>query len=279
MRLGSVTCENHTGSHQMVYREWGDKENARVLICVHGLTRNSMDFYDLAESLSESYRVICPDIVGRGQSDWLPEGTPYELGQYIKDLNSIIAKLQLSKVDWLGTSMGGILGMIMASVPDTPIKRLVLNDVGCYVKAEALQRIQGYIGVTEYKDIQEVETAVRNSFLSYADLTDEQWLRLAECSVREISGGFTQHYDPEIVKAFSAGVLSDIDLTPWFSAIKIPMMLIYGGESDIVSEEVLKESLNLQPSMNCVRVPNAPHAPALMEPDQINAIKRWLVTD
>ena len=154
MKEKSVLCLGAAGFHRMAYTEWGAPDAARTLVCVHGLTRNGRDFDTIAAALEDGYRMICPDIVGRGRSDWLRDGTQYQNPTYLADLVTLLARAGANEVDWLGTSMGGILGMLMASMPGSPIKRLIINDVGPFLPKSALERIASYTGTApDFDDI------------------------------------------------------------------------------------------------------------------------------
>lgn len=271
-----VRCLNPVGFHTMAYKEWGSADNDRVLICVHGLARNSRDFDDLALALSRDYRVICPDIVGRGESDWLPAGQEYGVPQYLNDIVTLLARLNVDKVDWVGTSMGGIIGMCLAALPNTPIKSLVLNDIGGFVPATALQRISGYLGDKHFPDLQQVETYMRSTYLSYRNINDQQWQRLVKFGSRGLDDGrFALHYDPAIAEATKANSADDVDLWAVWSAIRAPQLLIWGEASDVLQESTVRVMQNNE-CLDLYKVPEIEHAPSLMEHDQINKIQSWL---
>src|SRR5438876_9316925 len=139
-RLNHVQCLDTRGLHRMAYWEWGDAANPRVLVCAHGLSRQGRDFDTLAQAMCPEYRVVCPDVVGRGESDWLADPAGYQLPAYVADMVTLLARLNAQTVHWVGTSMGGLIGLGLASLPGSPIGRLVLNDVGPSIQYEALQR-------------------------------------------------------------------------------------------------------------------------------------------
>src|SRR5512145_2353603 len=158
MREGKVKCLSAAGFHHMAYVEWGDAANPKVLVCVHGLTRSGRDFDFLAQALADDYRVVCPDVVGRGRSDWLRNKSLYALPQYCADMTALLARLGVETVDWFGTSMGGLIGMALACQPETPIARLVLNDVGPVITASSLERIGTYLGAApRFDSIEQAE--------------------------------------------------------------------------------------------------------------------------
>lgn len=276
MHSYSVRCLNPVGFHNMAYKEWGSSDNERVLICVHGLARNSRDFDDLALALSRDYRVICPDIVGRGESDWLPAGQEYGIPQYMNDIVTLLARLNVDKVDWVGTSMGGIIGMCLAALPNSPIKSLVLNDVGGFIPATALQRISEYLGDKRFMNLREVESYMRSTYLAYRNITDEQWKRLTKFGSRQLDDGrFALHYDPAIAEATKANSKEDIDLWAVWSAIRVPQLLIWGESSDVLQESTVWMMQN-NDELELYKVPGMEHAPSLMESDQIHEIQSWL---
>ena len=276
MHTDSVRCLNPVGFHQMVYHEWGSAENDRVVICVHGLARNSRDFDELALALSRDYRVICPDIVGRGESDWLPTGQAYGIPQYLNDINNLLARLHVDKVDWIGTSMGGIIGMCLAALPNSPIKHLVLNDIGACIPARALQRISEYLGDKQFQSLAEVERYMRETYESFKNLSDRQWQHLAKHGSRLCDDEcYRLHYDPVIAQTAADAAAEDVDLWPVWSAINIPQLLIWGEESDVLEEETVRK-MQANDKLDLISVPGTPHVPSLMESDQIYKVQQWL---
>ncbi len=282
MRTESFLALNPKGFHRVVYREWGATENQRVLICVHGLARNSRDFDDLAQALSRNYRVVCPDIVGRGESDWLAPECPYEISQYLNDMTALIARLNVKQVDWLGTSMGGIIGMCLAAMPGSPVRSLVLNDIGPFVSREALQRIAAYVGKAPlFWNHQEVEDYYRSIYPAYSGISDEQWHRLAihGCRRQAHQDGFALHYDPAIGDGARASSEADIDLWPLWRSIRCPQLLLWGEESDVLSADTVAGMQDANPDMTISRWAGVGHAPSLMVPEQIRVIVDWLRTE
>jgi pimeloyl-ACP methyl ester carboxylesterase len=260
----------------MAYKEWGSAENERVLVCVHGLARNSRDFDDLALALSRDYRVICPDVVGRGESDWLPPGQEYGFQQYLNDMTTLLARLNVDKVDWVGTSMGGIIGMCLAALPNSPIKHLVLNDIGGFVAAASLQRISTYLGDKRFSDLGEVEAYMRTTYQAYRNISDSQWQRLAKYGARQLEGGeYALHYDPMIAETTRANSAQDVDLWPVWSAISVPQLLIWGDASDVLGAETVTR-MQENARLSLYRIEGIEHAPSLMEPEQIQHVQRWL---
>jgi len=274
----SVLCLGSAGFHRMAYTEWGAPDAARTLVCVHGLTRNGRDFDTIAAALEDGYRVICPDIVGRGRSDWLRDGTHYQNPTYLADLVTLLARAGANEVDWLGTSMGGILGMLMASMPGSPIKRLIINDVGPFLPKSALERIAGYTGTApDFDDIAALEAYLREVHAPFGDLTDQQWRHMAETSSREVDGGkVALAYDPTIGDNFRAGPLDDVDMWGFWDAIRCPTLVVRGESSDLLLSEHAEEMTRRGPKVELVEIAGCGHAPALMDPEQIALIRDWL---
>lgn len=278
MKEKSVLCLGPTGFHRMAYTEWGAPDAARTLICVHGLTRNGRDFDTIAAALEDSYRVICPDIAGRGQSDWLTDGVHYQNPAYLADLVALLAQAGATEVDWLGTSMGGILGMLMASMPGNPIRRLIINDVGPFLPKAALERIAGYTGTApDFDDIGALEAYLRGVHAPFGDLTDQQWRHMAETSARAVDGGkVALAYDPAIGDNFRAGPLADVDMWSFWDAITCPTLVLRGESSDLLLKEYAEEMARRGPKAELAEIAGCGHAPALMASDQIALVKDWL---
>jgi pimeloyl-ACP methyl ester carboxylesterase len=277
MREGSVLCMDPHGFHRMRYVEWGDPSNKRVLVCVHGLTRNGRDFDHVAQALSDMYRVVCPDIVGRGRSDWLRNGADYTYPTYCNDMTTLIASLHAEVLDWLGTSMGGIMGMIMASLPGTPVRKLVLNDAGCVIPKESLDRIGKYVGAEPHFDSLEALELGLKLVSPFGELTDAQWRHLAiHVAKQEDDGRWTFRYDPHIADNFKQVLGRDIDLRAYWNALHGPVLLIRGETSDLLTPEVYDE-MGRRPRTERLLVPRCGHAPMLMDDFQVGAIRRFLL--
>jgi len=226
MRHNSVLALNPQGFHRIHYHEWGAEENTRVLICVHGVGRNSRDFDEIGQALSRDFRVVCPDIAGRGRSDWLPAAQHYRMPQYLSDMTTLIARLGVEQVHWLGTSMGGLIGICLAAMANTPIQSLVLNDVGPFISKEALQRINTYLSSPPvFNSLKEVELYYRALYPAFQGLSDKQWQRLALQGSRETESGFKLHYDPAIAASFSSSCDSDVDLWAVWAQVSCPQLL------------------------------------------------------
>ncbi|QLE98625.1 alpha/beta fold hydrolase [Neptunomonas phycophila] len=276
MRTDYVLGLSTAGYHKMAYREWGHLDNERVLVCVHGLARNGRDFDDIAKALSRHYRVICPDIVGRGESDWLKDPTGYTFAQYLSDIMSLLARLNVKEVDWLGTSMGGLLGIMLAAYPNSPIKRLILNDVGPFVSKEALKRIGEYLKPSWYESVADAKAAMQANYPALRYIREEQWQHLVRYGYRLDSKGWTQHYDPAIGDMARANSSEDVDLWPFWQGIQCPQLLIWGEASDVLRRDTVEQMQQLNPALSLYALPDIEHVPSLMEEEHIETITTWL---
>lgn len=279
-RERELRCVSAAGIHRMAYREYGARDAARTLLCVHGLTRNGRDFAPLAEVLAaDGWRVVCPDVVGRGRSGWLADPRYYALPQYISDLMALLARLDAGSVSWLGTSMGGLIGMIIASFDDSPIERLILNDVGPFLPADALRRIGEYVGLAPtFASIAEAEQFLRLVCAPFGDLGDAGWRQLSESSVRQgADGRWQMRYDPRIADNFRAqAAAGDIDLWSYYERIVCPTLVIRGASSDLLGPETLAAMAQRGPRALSAEIPGVGHAPMFFSPAQIDVVHRFL---
>ncbi|MEO1897783.1 MAG: alpha/beta hydrolase [Cycloclasticus sp.] len=278
METQYITSCSIGGLHKLAYTQWGDNDNPDVLICSHGLTRNKHDFDELASTLAAKRRVICFDLPGRGESGWLNNKMAYDYTQYMVDALMIIATTKVEKVDWLGTSMGGLLGMALAAQPGSPIKKLIINDVGPFVPKVALQRIAEYVGQQPAFDTEEaLGQYIRTVYAGFGDLTEQQWENMAIYGQRTLSNGqFTLNYDPDISKAFMDKPLEDVDLWPVWGAIQQPTLVIKGEASDLLLDETALKMTTTGPKATLAIIPNTAHAPALMNSKDIHMVESWL---
>ncbi|WP_412479614.1 alpha/beta fold hydrolase [Azonexus sp. IMCC34839] len=277
---GSVQCLSPSGLHRMAYTEWGARDNPRVLVCVHGLTRNGRDFDNLAEALSAHYRVICPDVVGRGVSGRLRDPTHYTIPQYVADMVTLIARLGVETVEWVGTSMGGLIGMALAAQEGSPIRRLVLNDVGPLISVESLQRIAEYVGIDPtFASFEEALAYVRLISAPFGALSDEQWRHLTETSVMQRpEGRWGFRYDPRIAEPFRAAFVGqDIDLWPIYERIAVPTLVVRGAESDLLAREVWQQMASRGARAELAEIPGVGHAPMFLSEDQIAVVRDFLL--
>lgn len=281
MRRGRVRCLSPGGFHRMAYVEWGAPAAPRPVVCVHGLTRNGRDFDRLAARLAGAgHRAVCPDVVGRGESDWLAEASGYGYPQYLADMTVLLARLDVEAVDWVGTSMGGLIGMMLAAQPGTPIRRLVVNDVGPFIPKAALERIAGYVGADpRFADLAEAEAYLRRVHAPFGALAEAEWRRLAETSVEAHEGGIRLRYDPKIGEALRQGALEDVDLWDVWDRIACPALVLRGADSDLLSAETAAEMTRRGPRTRLVEIPGCGHAPALLDDSQITLVADWLARE
>ncbi|MEY2687824.1 MAG: hypothetical protein RL375_2022 [Pseudomonadota bacterium] len=281
--LRRVACLDPTGLHDMAYWQWGDPANPRVVVCVHGLTRQGRDFDALARSLCGEFRVVCPDVAGRGRSDWLRDPKGYQLPTYLADMVTLLARLDASEVAWVGTSMGGLIGMALASLKGSPIQRLVLNDVGPEIEYEAVRRIAAYVGQSaRWASVEEAAAALWQISTSFGPHTDEQWLALTRPQLEALpDGGYGPHYDPAIgvpVRATTPEILAAGQAMLWhaYDAITCPTLLLRGAESDLLSVATAQAMTQRGPRARLVEFAGVGHAPTLVAADQRQVIESFL---
>jgi len=281
-RKRSVQCLSPSGLHRMAYLEWGDARNPNVVVCVHGLTRSARDFDALARSLSGQFRVVCPDVVGRGDSDWLADPMHYVMPQYFADMVTLVARLDVAQVHWVGTSMGGLIGMLFAGQKTSPLGRLVLNDAGPVVTRVSLERIATFVGVApELSSLEEAEALVRTLSQTFGPHSDAQWRAMTENYVRkEADGRLRLHYDPRLGEPFRAH-LPEKDLEFWevYDAIRCPTLVIRGAESDLLTRATCEQMAKRGPKAGVVEIPGVGHAPTLMHEDQIEIVRTFLLAE
>ncbi len=266
------------GFHSIAYAEWGDPANDRVLICVPGLTRRSRDFDFFASALEDRYRVVCVDLPGRGASDWLADPAEYEPARYAQDMAALIARLNVKSVDWVGTSLGGLVGMILAVQPRSPLAKLVAVDIGAYIDKAALDRIASYVGTDpSFPDLAALEAYLRD-ICPFGPLTDAQWAHLARHGARVDgqTGTWRLHYDPRIAEPFKEAFSEAMDLWPLWDAITCPTLVVRGAESDLLTAETTAEMLARNPAASLIEFERVGHAPMLMSDDQIQPVREWL---
>ena len=278
-RIGSFQGASPGGFHEVFYTDWGDPAAKRAIVCCHGLTRNGRDFDVLAARLASSMqvRVICPDVTGRGRSQWLLDPLHYGYPQYIADMTALLIQLGVPRVDWIGTSMGGLIGMFLAASPNAPIRSLVMNDVGPVLSRAALQRIADYVGTDErFTSLTELETHLRRVHAPFGPLTDAQWRHLARNGHRyNADGSYGLAYDPRIAINVKLAI-QDWDFWSVWDSIACPALLLRGAQSDLLSAEVADAMSKRGPKADLVTLEGIGHAPALMSPDQVEIVAEWL---
>jgi len=275
-----VLCASPKGLHRIAYLEWGDPRNRDVLVCVHGLTRSSRDFDDLARALCGQFRVVCPDVAGRGDSDRLPDPMLYSVPQYVSDMVTLIARLDVEAVSWVGTSLGGLTGMALAAQTATPVSKLVLNDAGPVIAKASLERIAAYIGLSPvFAGIEQAEEYVRTISAPFGPHSDAQWRFLTETWLRKNEdGSLRPHYDPRIAEAFRAAIPEkDLELWHLYDAVHCPTLVLRGEHSDLLSRDTANEMTRRGPKARVIEIPGVGHAPTLMHPGQISLVRDFLM--
>ncbi len=289
-RLHHVRCLDSCGLHRMGYWEWGDSRNPRVVVCVHGLSRQGRDFDTLAGDLASECRVICPDVVGRGQSDWLPDPNGYGMPGYVADMATLLAQLGVDQVDWVGTSMGGLIGMSLASLRGVgadpvrnPVRRLVLNDIGPTLDAAGLQRIGSYVGqMPHWRNLDEAADAMWALSRGFGPHTRADWLGLSRPQTRPDGEGLKPHYDPGIAVPFRSltpelAALGEARLWQAYDRITCPTLLLRGADSDLLTLATAQAMTARGPKARLHEFAGVGHAPTLMASDQRAAVRAFLL--
>ncbi|MBV8521071.1 MAG: alpha/beta hydrolase [Acetobacteraceae bacterium] len=279
MRTGEVRYLLTDTFYRMTYTAWGDPAFPPV-VCVHGLTRNGRDFDLLAAALADRFWVVCPDLPGRGQSDWLPEAALYQPPTYVIALAHLLAAIG-RPVLWVGTSLGGICGMMIAAATGHPITRMVLNDIGARIEQAAIARIREYLSLKPmpvFPDLVALERHLRNVYAPFGPMTDAQWTHMAETSARTLADGrVTLHYDPKLGEPMRMAEPAEVDLWPVWNRIRIPVLVIRGEASDLLSAEIQRQ-MEATGARGMV-VPGVGHAPSLNDEPTISAIQTFLEGD
>jgi pimeloyl-ACP methyl ester carboxylesterase len=283
--LRHVQCLDSRGLHRMAYWEWGEPDARQVVVCVHGLSRQGRDFDTLARDLAPHCRVICPDVVGRGRSDRRADPMGYAIPAYVADMVTLVARLGVERVDWVGTSMGGLIGLGLASLPNSPVRRLVLNDVGPAIEPAALARIGTYLGQpVRWASLDEAADAMWAVSQGFGPHTREQWLELSRPQIVPAPDGqgFVPHYDPAIAVPFRAitpelARLGEAALWQAYDSIAAPTLLIRGAQSDLLSHETALAMTQRGPMARLVEFAGIGHAPMFTSPDQVAALREFLL--
>lgn len=281
--LNHVQCLSPAGLHRMAYWEWGARDNPRVLVCVHGLSRQGRDFDALARTLAAHYRVICPDVVGRGESGWLPKSALYQVPTYVSDMVTLIARLDVPQVDWVGTSMGGLIGMGLAALPGSPVRRLVLNDVGPAIQPESIQRIASYLGKRmTFASLEEGAAYLRGISAGFGPHSDEAWLALSRPMFKADGAGVRLHYDPAIAEPVASATpemaaAGEKMLWMAYDALRCPTLLLRGADSDLLTAATAAAMTERGPRALLREVPGVGHAPMLNDSLQIGMVSEFLL--
>jgi pimeloyl-ACP methyl ester carboxylesterase len=279
----------------MAYWEWnatGNPDHPHVLVCVHGLTRQSRDFDVLAQHLAPHMRVVCPDVVGRGHSDWLANPAHYQVPQYAADMLALLAQLHanspITRLDWVGTSMGGLIGMALAGQPllpaPLPFTRLVLNDVGPALEWAALSRIASYVGQNpRFDSVEQGAEALWRISSGFGPHSQQEWLALSRPMLRpRDDGGWGLHYDPAIGQAFQhmtpeSAPTAEQALWQLYDQISARTLVLRGAQSDLLSAATARAMTERGPRAQLVEFAAVGHAPTLVTPDQVAVVSRFLL--
>ncbi|MDO8450058.1 MAG: alpha/beta hydrolase [Rhodoferax sp.] len=317
--LNYVLCPDAAGGHRMAYWEWGNPQSTHVVVCVHGLSRQGRDFDVLARALcaraGDTIRVVCPDVVGRGQSDWLKDPMGYQIPNYAADMLVLLAQLKPATLDWVGTSMGGLIGLVVcaqlglsdagpsqgAKAPlggsaahevasvgalSVPVRRLVLNDVGPIIQWQALQRIGEYLGQSgHFASVQQAADAMWAMSSSFGPHTPAQWLALSRHMVKPVgdaAGSVKLHYDPAIAVPFRAmtqesALQSEAMLWQVYDHITASTLLLRGALSDLLSHETAQAMTQRGPRARLVEFEGVGHAPTFIADDQVQTVVSFLL--
>lgn len=294
--LNYVPCADAAGGHRMAYWQWGAADAAHVIVCVHGLSRQGRDFDTLAQGLlartDHPLRIVCPDVVGRGRSDWLADPMGYQLPSYAADMLQLVAQLHanapITTLDWVGTSMGGLIGIGVCGTPKlplpVPVRRLVLNDVGPAMQWQALQRIGTYLGNTgRFDDVQQAADAMWAISTTFGPHTPEQWLALSRPMVKPLpEGGFTLHYDPAIAVPFrtltdESAAQGEAALWQLYDNIQAQTLLTRGANSDLLLRETAQAMTQRGPRARLIEFEGVGHAPTFVPDNQVEAVASFLL--
>jgi pimeloyl-ACP methyl ester carboxylesterase len=283
-RQHHVQCLSPAGLHRIAYSEWGERDNPDVLLCVHGLTRMGRDFDRLARAMADRYRVICPDVVGRGHSDWLRDPSLYAIPQYVADMVTLIARLDVERVDWVGTSMGGLIGIALAGQYGAPIRQLVLNDVGPRLGVAALARIGGYVGQpVSFGSLREAVDYVAVTAAPFGLTSQAAWTELVEPTIRlDASERYVFRYDPAIAVPFRSVTpesAAAAEAATWalYDRIEARTLVVRGAQSDLLTPETAAEMAARGPHPRVVEVPGVGHAPTFMPEGEIALVREFLL--
>ncbi|MEI6802604.1 MAG: alpha/beta hydrolase [Burkholderiales bacterium] len=293
-KLNYVQCPDANQGHRMAYWEWGAPEAAHVVVCVHGLTRQGRDFDVLAQALiaraAGPIRVVCPDVAGRGRSDFLTDPQGYQVPQYVGDMLALLAQLHATSIDWVGTSMGGLIGMGLLGQTVVPlpvaVRHLVLNDVGPVLQWQAIERIGTYVGRTlRFDSLQQAADALWAIASSFGPHTPAQWLELTRHMVKPLASGesgVTLHYDPAIAVPFrqitqEAAQQGEAALWQLYDQIQAPTLLLRGADSDLLSIDTAQQMAQRGPRARLVEFAGVGHAPTLIAPDQLEVVTSFLL--
>ena len=285
-RLHHVPCLDTVGLHRVAYWEWGDPANPRVLVCVHGLTRQGRDFDVLAAAMCDRYRVVCPDMPGRGESERLANPMEYSIPRYVADMVTVLARVNADSVHWVGTSMGGLIGMAVAALASSPISRLVLNDVGPVLEAQAIARIGAYLGLPmRWDSVEDAADYLLTISKGFGSHTRDQWLALTRPMLRPTEdGGVRLHYDPAMAAPFKVttpeiAAAGEAALWRAYDAISCPTLLLRGADSDLLTADTARAMTGRGPRARLHQFDGVGHAPTLVAGDQVRVVQEFLLAE
>jgi pimeloyl-ACP methyl ester carboxylesterase len=277
MQQRFVLSAHHGGFHRIAYTEWNENHKERTVVCLHGFSRNSRDFDVLAAALQNDYRVICVDAAGHGKSDWLPHPKYYTPIQYYNDMAAVLARLEVEQVDWIGSSLGGRIGITLASFTRSPIRKLIINDVGPIFEPAQRKRIAGLLPKERsFANLDEVIAYFHKVYAEMGPVTDKDWRHMAEHSVVMGEDGlYRLCYDRNFVAGPPIKISNKTRLAQW-AEISCPLYVLHGVNSSILTPDLIKVMRKLQPTMKVVDIDGVGHLPSLMSSDQVTLIKNWL---
>ncbi|MBY0500967.1 MAG: alpha/beta hydrolase [Alphaproteobacteria bacterium] len=266
------------GFHKVAYVEWGKKTHGPVLICAHGLTRNSRDFDYLCKAIKHNYQIVCPDLVGRGESDYTGSNLTYNFAQYLADMVTLLARIDSQEVHWLGTSLGGIIGMMLAAQPNSPIKSLILNDVGMIIPSIALQRLGTYARNDDsFATFEDAKNYFKTALSGFNIIDSKIWDHITKYGTKQDEkGGLSLTYDAVIGEIFRNEETPSLHFETYWQSIRCPVLILRGEASDMLLPEIIKKMMYFRPNTKVITIPQCGHAPSLMTIEQIQIIENWL---
>jgi pimeloyl-ACP methyl ester carboxylesterase len=281
--LNYVHCPDPQGGHRMAYWQWGEAANPHVVVCVHGISRQGRDFDELAKALCDKVRVVSVDVAGRGASDWLRDPMHYQLPQYAQDMAALLPQLNAGTIDWVGTSMGGLIGIAVCGQEQSPVRRLVLNDVGPVIQPDAVARIAGYIGADKrFASLQEGVDYLWSLSTTFGPHTPAQWMAFSKPMLKPDGAGFKLHYDPAIALAVKAttpesAATGEKMLWQLYDSVRAQTLLVRGADSDLLSRATADAMTQRGPKARLIEFSGVGHAPTLLTPEQIKPVVDFLL--
>ncbi len=278
-RRGNVAVLMDGVLKHMAVHEWGDSKNPRVVICVHGLSRNGRDFDVVSDALSKDFRVLCPDVPGRGQSDWLASADQYSILTYVRFINAMLTEFGVQSYHWVGTSMGGLIGMVMAATAGSAMQRFVINDIGPTLEIEAIKRIAGYVGLApNFASYPELYAAARVAITTFGPLTEEHYQHMVSTSCwQRADGRWEFNMDPKVGEAFRSGLVAPAaDMWPLWLAVTQPTLILRGINSDLLSAATLAKMVATHSNARALTINDTGHAPMIFDAPTVAAVRDFL---